>query len=91
MARKIDIDPIGRLAPYVQAANAVESLIRSGEISVDARITEAELMAWTEMARSTVRRTLQLLRERGLIETVDNRGSYVLGSEAWADNSSGHG
>ena len=41
------------------------------------RITEAEITETYEVARSTARRTLAVLREEGLIYTVPQRGSYV--------------
>ena len=41
------------------------------------RITEAEITETYEVARSTARRTLAVLREEGLIFTVPQRGSYV--------------
>ena len=41
------------------------------------RITEAEITETYEVARSTARRTLAVLRDEGLIYTVPQRGSYV--------------
>jgi len=44
----------------------------------DKRIpTESELVDEFEVARTTARRAMSVLREEGLIYTVPNRGSYV--------------
>ena len=51
--------------------------IRSGKLPTGSRITEAEITETYEVARSTARRTLAVLRDEGLIYTVPQRGSYV--------------
>jgi DNA-binding FadR family transcriptional regulator len=53
--------------------------IRSGHYPKDSRIpTESELTEEFEIGRNTTRRAVEVLRERGLVETVKTRGSYVL-------------
>jgi len=59
------IDPTGPVPPYLQVAEIIRGQIRS-------EITETY-----EVARSTARRTLAVLRDEGLIFTVPQRGSYV--------------
>jgi GntR family transcriptional regulator len=39
--------------------------------------TESELVEEFELARSTVRRAVGVLRESGLVHTVPQRGTYV--------------
>ena len=39
--------------------------------------TESELVEEFEVARTTARRAVAVLRDEGLIYTVPNRGSYV--------------
>jgi DNA-binding transcriptional ArsR family regulator len=52
--------------------------IESGQYPPDTRIpTESELMEALEVARTTARRAIAVLREEGLIYTVPQRGSYV--------------
>src|SRR5215468_12428331 len=64
------IDPTGPVPPYLQVAEILRSQIRSGQLSVGSRITEAEITETYEIARSTARRTLAVLRDEGLIYTV---------------------
>lgn len=73
------IDPTGKLPPYKQLAEILASQIRDGTLRKGQRIpTESELMETYEVGRSTVRRTVAYLRDQGLVETVPQRGSYVL-------------
>lgn len=52
--------------------------IESGEYPQGARIpTESEMVETWEVARTTARRTVALLREEGLVDTVPQRGTYV--------------
>jgi DNA-binding GntR family transcriptional regulator len=73
------IDPTAKLPPYRQLADILAEQIRAGKLRKGQRIpTESELMDEYEVSRSTVRRTVAYLREQGLVETVPQRGSYVL-------------
>lgn len=72
------IDPIAPIPPYRQVAEIVRRRIDSGKYRPDTRIpTESELVEEFEVARTTARRAVAVLREEGLIYTVPNRGSYV--------------
>lgn len=72
------IDPIAPVPPYRQIAEILRRRIGSGEYPPDTRIpTESELVEEFEVARTTARRAVAVLREDGLIYTVPNRGSYV--------------
>jgi GntR family transcriptional regulator len=52
--------------------------IESGEYPKGSRIpTESEIVQTFEVARTTARRSIALLREQGLIDTVPQRASYV--------------
>jgi GntR family transcriptional regulator len=73
----VKIDPTGPVAPYLQIAEELRRQIRAGKLKAGNRITEAELVEAYEVARSTARRTLAVLREENLIYTVPQRGSYV--------------
>jgi GntR family transcriptional regulator len=73
------IDPTARKPPYLQVADILAERIRSGQYPKDSRIpTESELTEEFEIGRNTARRAVEVLRERGLVETVKTRGSYVL-------------
>jgi DNA-binding GntR family transcriptional regulator len=72
------IDPIAPVPPYRQIAAILRRRITAGKYPPDTRIpTESELVEEFEVARSTARRAVEVLREEGLIYTVPNRGSYV--------------
>ena len=74
------IDPIAPLPPYRQIADILRRRIESGQYQPDTRIpTESELIESFEVARTTARRAIAVLREEGLIYTVPQRGSYVSG------------
>ena len=73
------IDPIGPVPPYQQVADILRAEIKSGKYRKGMRIpTESELVERFEIARSTARRSIAVLRDEGLIRTVPQRGSYVL-------------
>ena len=72
------IDPLGPLPPYRQIAAILRRRIESGQYPPDTRIpTESEMVDAFEVARTTARRAIAVLREEGLIYTVPQRGSYV--------------
>lgn len=74
------IDPTGKVPPYMQLAAIITRRIEAGELRPGQKLpSESELMESYELARSTVRRTINVLRERGLVETVAARGTYVSG------------
>jgi DNA-binding GntR family transcriptional regulator len=74
------IDPLAPIPPYRQIAGIVRRRIESGQYPPDTRIpTESELMEEFEVARTTARRAVGVLRDAGLIYTVPQRGSYVAG------------
>ena len=72
------IDPTGPVPPYKQIAEIIRKRIATGEYPKGSRIpTESEMVETWEVARTTARRAIALLREEGLVDTVPQRGSYV--------------
>jgi GntR family transcriptional regulator len=72
------IDPIAPVPPYRQIAEILRRRIAAGRYPPETRIpTESELVEEFEVARSTARRAVEVLRGEGLVYTVPNRGSYV--------------
>lgn len=72
------IDPIAAVPPYRQIAAILRRRITAGKYPPHSRIpTESELVEEFEVARSTARRAVEVLREERLIYTVPSRGSYV--------------
>ncbi|MGH3303519.1 MAG: GntR family transcriptional regulator [Streptosporangiaceae bacterium] len=72
------IDPTGPVPPYKQIAEIIRQRIASGQYAKGARIpTESEMVETWEVARTTARRAIALLRDEGLVDTVPQRGTYV--------------
>jgi len=72
------IDPTGPVPPYKQIAEIIRQRIASGQYSKGTRIpTESEMVETWEVARTTARRAIALLRDEGLVDTVPQRGTYV--------------
>lgn len=63
---------------YVRVADDIAARIASGELAAGARLrAERELAGYYGVAYGTIRRAMAVLRERGLIETVHGRGTFV--------------
>jgi DNA-binding GntR family transcriptional regulator len=72
------IDPTGPIPPYKQIAAIIRARIESGDYPKGTRIpTESEIVETWEVARTTARRAVALLRDEGLVDTVPQRGTYV--------------
>ncbi|MFE3851855.1 GntR family transcriptional regulator [Streptomyces griseorubiginosus] len=70
--------PQGSQLIYVAVADHIEARARAGELQPGARLpAERDLAQEYGVAYLTVRRAAQVLRERGLIETVHGRGTFV--------------
>ena len=64
---------------YVQLADDLAARVTRGEFAVGSRLpSEAELADAYGVARMTVRRALDVLRERGILRTLHGRGSVVV-------------
>ncbi|MEU1216100.1 winged helix-turn-helix domain-containing protein [Streptomyces sp. NPDC005790] len=63
---------------YVQVADAVEAEIRDGRLPHGARLPNERAMGQQYgVAPNTIRRAVQELRERGLVVTLPNKGTFV--------------
>ncbi|MER7063909.1 GntR family transcriptional regulator [Streptomyces albidoflavus] len=73
------IDREGPIPPYRQVANALRARILAGEIPVGRRIPSlVELEGEFGLARDTLRKAVQVLKDEGLVETVSGMGIYVI-------------
>jgi GntR family transcriptional regulator len=74
-----DLDRDSEVPIYRQIADAVADRIERGELQPRRPIpSEKTLMqAYPGVARGTVRRAIEHLREQGLVYTVPQRGTYV--------------
>lgn len=73
------VDPYGREHAYVQVAEDVARRIRTGEI-VRKLPAERALAEEYGVSYVTVRHSMEILRDRGLIVTIHGRGTFVLAS-----------
>jgi GntR family transcriptional regulator len=63
---------------YVQIADDIAARITSGELQPGARLlSERALADYYGRSYQTVRRAMEVLRERGLIVTIHGRGTFV--------------
>lgn len=69
---------VGAKLVYVRVADRVAARITSDELTAGTKLpAERELAAEFGVSYDTIRRAAALLRERGLIETVHGRGTFV--------------
>ncbi|WP_319458844.1 winged helix-turn-helix domain-containing protein [Micromonospora sp. RTP1Z1] len=72
------IDPDGPVPVYRQVADLLAARISSGALAPHRPIpSESTIVQEYGIARGTARRAVALLRERGLVYTVPQRGTYV--------------
>ncbi len=72
------IDPDGPVPKYIQLADILERRIASGELQPNRPVpSEKYLVEQYGVARGTARRAVDVLRNRGLVFTVPQRGTYV--------------
>ncbi|MFB9738128.1 GntR family transcriptional regulator [Streptomyces thermocoprophilus] len=63
---------------WVRIARDLERRIRNGEVPPGGRLeNERELADVYQVSAGTVRRAVRDLRERGLVETLPAKGTYV--------------
>lgn len=75
----MSIDPEGATPVYVQLADVIAGRIVDGTLSPNRPIPSEEQMRQEfGVARGTARKAVELLRVRGLVETVMGRGTFVL-------------
>jgi GntR family transcriptional regulator len=75
-ARKIDLR--STVPAYRQLADILTAQIASGELQSDSPVpSETTLVQQYGLARGTVRRAIEVLRDAGLVVTVQGRGTYV--------------
>jgi DNA-binding GntR family transcriptional regulator len=80
---KFDPDPEIRGYVFVRLADYVMAEVAAGRISVGGRLpNEREMAQKYGVSHGTVRRTLELLRERGVAETYPSKGTFVIAATA---------
>jgi DNA-binding GntR family transcriptional regulator len=73
------VDHGARLPVYLQLADVLEARIRAGELPAGRTIpSEKTLMQEFGLSRGSVRKAVAVLRERRLVDTVPQRGTFVI-------------
>jgi GntR family transcriptional regulator len=84
-----EIDPLGPDFAYLQVANDIAARIEVGEITHKLP-AERDLAEEYGVAYQTVRHSMAILRDRGLIITRQGRGTFVAPAVRRDENSGGH-
>lgn len=67
------------MPPYRQIADQLRERIGDGSIPVGRRIPSmVEMEQYYGVARDTLRKAVQVLKDEGLVETVNGMGIYVI-------------
>ncbi|MFG2010026.1 GntR family transcriptional regulator [Micromonospora sp. NPDC048868] len=73
------IDPMSPTPLYVQLADLLGKRIEEGDLKARQPLpSESTLQQEYGLARGTVRQAIALLRERGLVVTLPQRGTFVI-------------
>lgn len=73
------LNPRGRESLAVQLAHQLRAEIDAGCYQPDEALpSEQELCDAFAVSRNTVRRALAIIRDEGLVETIKQRGTYVV-------------
>jgi GntR family transcriptional regulator len=72
------VNPLSPTPLYVQLADLLEAQIKAGKLAPGDRLpSEKQLVQEHGVARGTARRAVEVLRERGLVITIQARGTFV--------------
>jgi GntR family transcriptional regulator len=78
----VALDHGSRTPVYLQLADVLQERIESGELPPGRMIpSEKDLQQQYGAGRGTVRKAIAVLRERALVDTVPQRGTFVLPQE----------
>ena len=73
-----ELDPDGPIPLYQQLADDLTARIEAGELAANRPVpSELTLQQTYGVSRDTVRHSLKLLREAGLVVSVRGKGTYV--------------
>jgi DNA-binding GntR family transcriptional regulator len=70
------VDPDSPVLAYLQVADLLAARIEAGELT-GRMPAERDLASEYGVAYGTIRRAMEVLRERGLVESVHGRGTFT--------------
>jgi GntR family transcriptional regulator len=74
----VEIDPKAPTPVYIQLADVLQARIEQGIYPPGSKLpSESSLVQESGLARQTVRHAVAQLRERGLVQTAPQRGTWV--------------
>lgn len=80
MSDQFEPDPDSPVYLYLQVADHIAGQIASGALPAGARLlAERDLAEQYKVSLQTARRAVEELRDRGLVETVLAKGTFVTG------------
>ena len=69
----------GNISKYQQVIQWVQERLKSGELTVGQKLeSENEISQYFGISRQTVRHALSVLEKKGVIESRQGSGSYIL-------------
>ena len=78
----VELDPEGAVPLYQQLAAVIRRQIESGKLLPNRPIpSELQLQQTYDVSRDTARHALKMLREAGLVVTVQGKGTFVVERE----------
>ncbi len=73
-----DPSPRAEIPPYLQVAGVIEAAIRDGTLRPGQVLPSwGDLSRLSGYGRTTVRKAMVILRDKGLVYSVQARGTYV--------------
>ncbi len=70
---------LNSLSLSVEVANVIKERILKGEYHIGEKLIENQIADELKVSRTPIREALKQLEKEGLIESIPNRGSFVLG------------
>lgn len=73
-----DPDPRGEIPPYLQVAGVIEAAIRDGSLRPGQVLPSwGDLSRVSGYVRTTIRKAMVVLRDKGIVYSIPTRGTYV--------------
>jgi DNA-binding GntR family transcriptional regulator len=82
----VTVDQLDPTPIYEQLAGIIREKIKAGDLAERQLVpSESSLQQEHGIARGSVRRAMELLREEGWVVTIQGRGTFVAPRESWPE------